>query len=461
MANIFDRFRKKNLPRKAASTLGSIGTVVIGGYLVESEKNAALTGRQKYVTYSNIMANTAIVSAGIRFYLNLIGRAAWKVEAKEVDGVVPDEAKRLAELVEDIMTDMNTPWHRVIRRAAMYRFYGFSIQEWVAKKRPDGVIGYKDIMPRPQLTIERWDIHPNTGEVNGMFQRVDNEPQELFLPRGKTLYMVDDALNDSPEGLGIFRNLADPANRLSRYEQLEGWGFETDLRGIPIARIPYAALSEAVKNNELTQAQAQAKIDGMETFIQNHIKNPALGLSMDSLTYETLDESAKPSNVRQWDLELLKAGATSQEAVAAAIHRINQEIARLLGVEGLLLGSNTLGSQALSSDKSKNFAMTVDSALLEISETFKKDFLGPLWEMNGWDRALMPELKPEATQFRNIEEITGALKDLASAGAVMSPDDPAVNDIRDMTGISKPGGTTVFTDTTPEEKDNGSSSGNE
>ncbi len=469
MVKFLDKFlSKRNLATSAKRSWGSIGTVVIGGYLVEDEKDAALTGRTKYITYSDILANTAIVSAGIRYYLNLTTRAKWKVEPKEIDGEVPDEAKRLAELVEDIMQDMDTPWHRVIRRAAMYRFYGFSIQEWTAKKRDDGVIGYKDIMPRPQLTIERWELEKKTGKVLGVHQRVDMIAEEMFIPRKKFIYMVDDSLNDSPEGLGIFRNLAGPAARLSRYEQLEGYGFESDLRGTPIGRAPYAELAAAVEAGEMSQSDMDKRLEPFETFITNHIKNPALGMIVDSLPYQTEDEAARPSNMPQWDLQLLKAGATSQEAVALAIQRVNQEIARLLGVEGLLLGSNTLGSQALSSDKSKNFAMTVDSALLELSETFKKDFLNPLWELNGWDKKLIPEMKPEAIQFRNIEEITGALKDLASAGALIASNDPAVNDIRDMMGVSKQTGEVILpvqntanSNSTSEDDTNGTDTRNE
>jgi len=55
------------------------------------------------------------------------------------------------------MYDMERPWHRVVRRAAMYRVYGYSWQEWIAKKRDDGVIGYLDIEPRTQSTITRWE----------------------------------------------------------------------------------------------------------------------------------------------------------------------------------------------------------------------------------------------------------------------------------------------------------------
>ena len=119
----------------------------------------------------------------------------------------------------------------------MYRFYGFSIQEWTARRRDDGFLTFADIAPRSQRTIERWDVD-EAGQVLGALQRSPQTQEEIYLPREKLLYIVDDTLNDSPEGLGLFRHLVAPSRRLKRYEQLEGFGFETDLRGIPIGRSP-------------------------------------------------------------------------------------------------------------------------------------------------------------------------------------------------------------------------------
>ena len=61
-------------------------------------------------------------------------------------------------------------WARIVRRAAMYRFYGFSIQEWTAKRRPDGLLTLADVAPRSQMTIERWDMLTD-GSIQGVVQR--------------------------------------------------------------------------------------------------------------------------------------------------------------------------------------------------------------------------------------------------------------------------------------------------
>jgi hypothetical protein len=412
------------------SSVGAPGTAIWGGFIQEDEKDTSLKGLQKYVTYSDILANTSIVAGSVRFFLNLVAKAQWTVEPADDSA----EAERLAELVDDMIGDMTTPWRRVVRRAAMFKFYGFGLQEWTAKRREDGAIGFLDIEPRAQKTIERWDVD-ESGTVLGVVQRSPQTMREIWLPRGKLVYMVDDSLNDSPEGLGIFRHLAQTAKRQDKLQLLEGWGFETDLRGIPIARAPLTQLALMVENGELTQDQADALRAPLESFAETHIKGPELGLLLDSMTYETSDDKHAPSNVRQFDVELLKGGNTSQEAVAAAITRMDKELARVIGTEFLMLGSDGSGSLALSKEKTHVFRESVSSTLSEMGDTFDADLIGPLWALNGWSDGLRPKLKPGQVQNKDIEEVTTALRDMATAGAPLQVNDPVINATRDLLGV--------------------------
>ena len=429
--NFLSGFFNRTPKPKPTDTAGVPGTVIIGGYIQDDEKNAKLTGQEKYRTYSNLLVNVAIVGTGVRYFLNLVSKANWQVEPADES----TQALEFAEKVENMMTDMVTPWHRVVRRASMYRFYGFSIQEWTAKKNDDGSITFLDIAPRPQITIDRWDTEKD-GTVIGVCQRSLTTFEEIYLPRSKLVYMVDDTLNDSPEGLGLFRHIVEPATRLVRYQQLEGFGFETDLRGIPVGRAPIAELDEQVRAGIIDVAKRTEILEPLTRFIKDHIKHPQLGLLLDSVTYESEDEASRPSNVQQWNIDLLKGGNSSQEPVAKTIERLIREIALILGIEGLLLGSNNVGSQALGVDKSQNLALIVDNTLKELTETFNADLIDPMWEMNGWPEDLKPSFKTDATQFRDIQQITGGLRDLALAGAVLDPDDPAINEVRTLLGLS-------------------------
>ncbi len=417
------------------STAGHPGTSLIGGMPQNIEGHGRLSGREKYKTFSEILANTAIVAAGTRFFLDLVSKATWKVEPNEEGG---ERAVEVAKLIEQILfKDMLRSWRKVVRRSSMYRFYGFSVQEWTALRRDDGAIGYLDISPRSQMSIERWD-QDHRGHIIGMMQRSPTTSEELYLPRDKVVYLVDDALNDSPEGLGLFRHVAEPSRQLARYEQLEGYGYETDLRGVPIGRAPLAELAEMVRTGKLSAEDKKAMEDALKSFIENHVKSPSLGLLLDSIPYQSLDESGKPSNVKQWDIDLLKSHTTSQADVARAIERKNREIARILGVESMLLGESASGSFAMARDKSANFALIVDSSLQELAEVYDNDVLGPLMSLNGWGPELRPTLIPEKMKHRTVQEITAALRDLGQAGAQLDPREEAVAEIFELLGLSKP-----------------------
>lgn len=426
--NALRRSNKATSPRE---TVGVGGTTVFSGFLQDNEKTAKLKGRERYLTFGEMLANTSIVAASTRMFLNLLSGVEWSVEpADEGDG----RAKELADLTNDVIHDMTTPWHRVVRRAGMFCFHGFSIQEWTAKLREDGVIGFLDVEPRPQVTVERWDLD-TSGTVHGVVQRSPQTMHEIYLPRERLVYVVDDSLNDSPEGLGLFRHVVQASRHLERFERLEGFGFETDLRGMPVGRIPYTNLAKEVNAGTLTDAQRLALESPVETLVKKHIKSPELGLVIDSLTYEN-PQTGDPGTVRQFDIELLKSSSTSHPDVARAIERINREIARVFGTEGMLLGSDGKGSLALSEDKSQNLRTIVDATLRELRATLRADLINPLWKLNGWPEELKPTFKTEVTQ-RNIEQITGALKDMAQAGATLAPDDPAVNMLRDLLGFPR------------------------
>ena len=416
-------------PARPTQTVGVPGVAIYSGYVDQDERDPELSSiENRYRLYANLLANTSIIAAGVRHFLTLLGVSRWNFKAAEAD--TDGKYKKMAE--EALTKDPKTSWHRIIRRCGMFRLYGFSIQEWIVKRHKDGYFTFDDVAPRAQKTIEQWDVD-HTGQVLGVLQRNPYNGERIYIPRGKILYIVDDSLNDSPEGLGLFRHLVKPAKRLNRYLQLETFGFETDLRGIPVVYGPFTALR---KDPELTEDDVKKIEKGPRDFVKNHVRTPHQGLFLDSAPYTTADQAERPSPARQWSVELLKGSGTSFAENAAAIERLNRELARILGVEQLLLGSTSIGSLALSEDKTTSFYRLVDAALTEIKEAVKKDLLDVLWDLNGWPDEMKPELVTEATRQQNLVQLGQTLRDLATAGAVLEPDDPVINDIRNLMGVS-------------------------
>lgn len=427
----FRALRLKRAP--PGETLGTGGSRAYGGHLESNEKDSRLRGVERYRTFSEILANTAILGAGLRFHLNLLAKPSWTVEPKDESR----KAAEIAERVEEALFSGETPWPRVVRRMGLFPFYGFAISEWTSKKLASGDFGFLDVEPRPQQTIERWDLDLH-GHVHGVMQRRPQDNVEVYLPRQKLVYAAETSINDTADGLGIFRHCVEPARRLARYEQLEGIAYEVDLSGTPIGRGPFAALDTLVERKLLTPAQRTQYEEGIKSFVKDHVRNVHRGLLLDSSTYETTDERRSPSSVRKWDVEILKAESQGQEAVAKAIERLNREMARAMNVEHLLLGEGATGSLALAKDKTSNLLLVCESTLGDLRAVFEHDLIMPLMMLNGWPEDLAPTLKTQAIQHRDIDELTGALRNLAQAANAVGPHDEAFGELFDLMGLTRP-----------------------
>lgn len=428
--------------RGAGKSAGVSGLSHAGGYVADNERSADLTGTEKYRTFTDTLVNFAICATGLRYHLNLVAAASWKYKPADDSS----EAQRYAELLEDIMTDISppgrrasTPWSRVVRRLALYRFLGSAIEAKRAKLREDGVIGLHSLQRRPMVTIERWEFDEDNGdEVLAAYQRSPQDGREYRIDRWQMIYIVDDSISDLPAGVGLARHLVEPARKLKVYERLEGIQFQNDCRNIAVLRAPLSELRKALDpdtKKPLTRAQITQLLEPLETFVERHGVSPERGLLLDSKTYTDSGSEKKPTGVYQYDLELKSAGSNGNEQLNQAIERKTRELARILHVEHLLMGSDGKGSLALGEDKSNNFAVLIKGTLDDIAEVANNDVVSWLWQMNGFPPELQPEMRPEAVQHRDVLKITKALADMASAGAMLAPNDPAINDVRDILEI--------------------------
>ena len=421
-------------------TFGAPGFANYSGYVSGFEDRFDDGSRQAlYRSYQKMLRDTAIVAAGVHFYLNVLAKQKWSFEPAEAD-----KDQMYADLAEKIMMWGDTSWTQIVRRASLYRFFGFSVMEWTARRglgdyqiddSDSALITIKDLEPRPFQTIERWDTDEH-GRVMGMIQRSPQTQHEIYLPVVKTLYLVDKALSDSPQGFGLMRSMVSAARQLEIYERLEAIGFENDLRGIPVVRYPKQELDRMVRAGTITSQQAEKWREPLVSFVKKHGRTEGSGIVLDSSTYTTEDEAGRPSNIPKWAVEIMKGGTTALPENNKAIMRKNREMARIMGAEGLLLGDGSTGSYSLSKDKSHIFFLLVDGSLLYMRESAERQLLRVFWRLNGFPMEMMPSLKTEAVRYSDVEQVTASLVDMANAGAPLIPNDPAINDVRSQLGVS-------------------------
>lgn len=431
--NLFpDKPTRRPAPTKE---IGTPGIVNYGGYLQSREKNNDLRDYRKFTKYEEILSNISVIGAAARYYINLAAKAKWSVEP--VDDT--DEAKQAAELVEQLMGEVDNTWSKIVRQSCMYRFHGFSVQEWTAKRMESGLLFFDSIENRPQWTIERWDTD-DRHRVIGFAQRDPETSEELYIPRRKTVYIVDDTFSDQPDGLGVLRQIYKDARKLETLEDLETSGFERDLRGSIVARIPYGEFRRQVEAGEITEADASAAIRAIEKVAAMVRKSPDTAIALDSATYPNKsDTGISTSSQLLWNIELLQSSSSGLPDIADAIKRKNLEIARALGVESIMLGGDGAGSLALSKDKTNALLLQVNSTLEDVRAQYQKDLVERFWQLNSGflDENLMPRLIVEELQSKDVESVAAILRDMASAGAILDGQDPIIDELRRDLGYSE------------------------
>lgn len=414
---------------------GSDGVQAYGGFLPTDEQRPELTGTQKWVTYGNA-TNTAVVATGLRRSLDMLAGTNWHAEPNEAGG---KDAERGVEIVTKglLKAHMTKPWSAVVRKAALYRYYGFSLHEWSAARSESAKqIVFTDISHRPQYTIDRWNKPDEQmpWDAVGQLTRAGNR---YTIPRGRLFHCVDDSLTDSPDGVGLFRHIVELVRRLGILEGLEGLAYETDLRGMPVGRAPLAELkAAAVADGSATPEQIQSfvlrRTQVLRSALQGIVKSPEKlqHLLLDSAPFLGADQNTF-SQLQKWGFELTKGESNGVDHVANAIGRIQLEIARVLGIEFVMMGGGESGgSRAMHGDKTQFFATNLQTILTEVAAFATNDLARSLVALNGLDPdTACPTLVAEPISTEAVETTCQSLASLAQAG--LQHDDEAINVIRD------------------------------
>jgi hypothetical protein len=452
-------------------TYGSTGARTYGGYPDLGEKNKKLIGTERYRTYDNLVANTDVVGAGVRLFLDLLAGADWDTKAAapkpsstakaagvaakpvapagaggtpttpapkaKTEDAPPEptaEAKKYANLIRELLlSGTKTLWQSIVRYQGGYRFYDFRTSEITYARRDNGLIGVDDISPRPNHTITHWSVDRN-GNVDGVVQLVPQTMEYVPLPRGKLVLTADNTVSSNPEGMGLLRHCIDPANRLQRYLELEGIGFETTLEGMPIGRAPYRKLKELEVSGAIPGFKSSDATKDLENLVENKVVTRKRGIVLESQPYTSVDQT--PSNIPQFDLTVVKGEGQGQEDIAKAIERSMRYLAIILAVEHLLLGGDK-GAYNLAKDKSDRLVALINSTLKELAAAFKRDVVIPLMKLNGWPVELAPDLVPSDVSQLDVDLATTALLRLAQAGDILgSPTkDKAADTVRRRAGL--------------------------
>lgn len=409
--------------------LGESGLRQSGGVIVE-EYQKELRGRKGAATFREMYDSDSICGAIIFAVSQLMRNAEWMVaEADETP-----ESEEAKEFVEGVLfEDMDAPWSDVIDEISSMFVYGFAPLEIVWKIRDgrdnpdltrrskfdDGKVGIRSLALRAQTSVSRWIFDPETNELAGLWQQ-PLTGHEIPIPIERLLLFRTTRQKNNPEGRSILRTAYRSWFYKKRIEEFEAIGIERDLAGMPIAYIPEEYF------NRSADAEQRATYEGFKKLVTRLRRNETDGILMPS--------GRDAHGQLKYELKLLSTGGSRQFPTDASISRHNRQMAMSVLADFILLGQDKVGSFALSSDKTALFASALGAFMQSVCDVFNRVLLPRLWEINGLEYEVMPQLRHGDIENADIEALGRFITALAGAGMPLFPDADLEDWLRDQMG---------------------------
>jgi hypothetical protein len=199
-------------------------------------------------------------------------------------------------------------------------------------------------------------------------------------------------------------------------EEIEGIGVERDLAGLPVAYVDPKILAPSATDAE------KAMRDALLRLVQNIRRDKQEGVLFPR-------EYDKDGNLI-YELELLSSGGTRQFPTHEIITRYDQRIAMVVLADFILLGTQNVGSWALSADKSNLFGMAINSWLQGIASVLNQFAIPRLLKLNKMDPKLAPTITHGEVQPPDLDALGTLIKNLSGAGMPLFPDEDLEAHIR-------------------------------
>lgn len=420
-------------------TMGSSGLRAFGGY-VREEFLPQLQGRNAQTVYREMSDNSPIIG-GMLFAINAAMR---KVEWRVNPASDTPEAIEKQEFVEGLMEDMGETWEDTIAESLSMLPFGYAPQELVYKRRrgpkpgmrlgkplpgskfDDGLIGWADLPLRGQDTIYKWFFDEN-GKWTGMSQMPWVGPL-VDIPAEKLLLFRPSSHKGNPEGRSILRNAYRPYYFIKRLEEQEAILHER-LNGIPVIRLP----GEVVDRANAGDANAAAIVQSMKNIVINLRIDEQMGLILPSDVYQS---NNGPTSVQTYGFELVSpGGGTGSVAADPVIQRHTNQMMMSTLADFLTLGHSKVGTQALSNSKEDMFFQAVEGYLNSNAAVLNRQGLARLWDLNGFDPELMPEIAPDMAQRMDLDVLGNFVQRMAQSGMPLFPNTDLQSALMDAAGL--------------------------
>ena len=414
--------------------IGRVGQRRYGGIFYE-EFLSELRGRKGAEVFTEMSNNDETIGAILFAIEMLVRQASWNVEP----GGSTAKDREAAEFVKSCMDDMQQTWIDTISEILSFLTYGWSFHEIVYKRRmgrtkdnrtsskyDDGLIGWMKLPIRSQETLYQWE-YDDQDNLIGMTQMPPPDFGLITIPMNKAMLFRTRSRKDNPEGRSILRTAYRSWYFKRRIQEIEGIGIERDLAGLPVITTPEGMDIWDKDDEDMNAIRA-----GLEAMVKNIRRDSTEGLVL-------------PFG---YTFELTSTGGSRQFDTNSIIARYDTKISQTVLAVFIQLGHESVGSFALSSDKTNLFSMAICAFLDIICQTFNSQGIPALIDINGDHFAGVtdyPRLTHGDIEDVDLATMATFIKDMTSIGVII-PDESLEDYVRQLGKLPK-----RTTDTVPME----------
>ena len=414
--------------------IGRVGQRRYGGIFYE-EFLSELRGRKGAEVFTEMSNNDETIGAILFAIEMLVRQASWNVEP----GGSTAKDREAAEFVKSCMDDMQQTWIDTISEILSFLTYGWSFHEIVYKRRmgrtkdnrtsskyDDGLIGWMKLPIRSQETLYQWE-YDDQDNLIGMTQMPPPDFGLITIPMNKAMLFRTRSRKDNPEGRSILRTAYRSWYFKRRIQEIEGIGIERDLAGLPVITTPEGMDIWDKDDEDMNAIRA-----GLEAMVKNIRRDSTEGLVL-------------PFG---YTFELTSTGGSRQFDTNSIIARYDTKISQTVLADFIQLGHESVGSFALSSDKTNLFSMAICAFLDIICQTFNSQGIPALIDINGDHFAGVtdyPRLTHGDIEDVDLATVATFIKDMTSIGVII-PDESLEDCVRQLGKLPK-----RTTDTVPME----------
>lgn len=231
--------------------VGSVGLPLHSGYL-RVDPNYKLNGAEAVRIYRQMRLEEPACSAFVNATMHLL-RTDYSVEP----GGPKRADTKATQFVEAALRGMETPLPTVLRQMYSIVWAGWSWHEQGWRKGAGGRIVPSGLYLRRQETLERWLTDPaDAGLIVGMEQRPPPDYRLRQIPLARSVHVVADDTEGSPEGLSSLRGMYRPWFIVRNLEALLGIALERFGTGIPVFEVDAAVAARLSATDEQTIQEA-------------------------------------------------------------------------------------------------------------------------------------------------------------------------------------------------------------